>query len=99
MQQASEGQLDFVEELRLRSWARLNHVPAEQRLAAWHPVVLDEMRRRDADGSTFVSDTNLGALYVPLVPTSTYMVHPGHSAIPEPHFSREGSLTERYYIG
>ena len=42
--------VDFIEELRLRRWARENYVPASQRDARWHPVVLDEMRRKDAEG-------------------------------------------------
>jgi hypothetical protein len=39
--------IDFVRELRLRQWARQNFVPAEKRKATWHPVVLDEMQKRD----------------------------------------------------
>ncbi len=45
------GELDFVEELRLRRWARENYVPAESRERSWHPVVLDEMRRKDNEKS------------------------------------------------
>lgn len=37
------AELDFIEELRLRCWARENYVPAEQRLVSWHPVVHHEM--------------------------------------------------------
>jgi hypothetical protein len=39
--------LDFIEELRLRRWARQNFVPVEQRLTSWHPIVLDEMLSKD----------------------------------------------------
>ena len=44
--------VDFIEELRLRRWARENYVPRGQRQLAWHPVVHDEMDRKDveADG-------------------------------------------------
>ncbi|HZT81794.1 MAG TPA: hypothetical protein VFA26_16325 [Gemmataceae bacterium] len=42
-------ELDFIEELRLRRWARENHVPPELREATWHPVILDEMARKDLD--------------------------------------------------
>jgi len=42
-----EVDLDFIEELRLRRWARQNYVPPEQRKSSWHPVVLDEMDRKD----------------------------------------------------
>jgi hypothetical protein len=41
--------MDFVRELRLRQWARQNFVPAESRKMSWHPVVLDEMMRRDLE--------------------------------------------------
>ena len=41
--------LDFIEELRLRRWARENFVPVEQRLSNWHPIILDEMVRKDLE--------------------------------------------------
>ncbi|HKI35328.1 MAG TPA: hypothetical protein VKA46_25950 [Gemmataceae bacterium] len=44
-----EVDLDFIEELRLRRWARQNYVPPEQRDSSWHPVVRDEMDRKDLE--------------------------------------------------
>src|SRR5262245_11590486 len=44
-----EVDLDFIEELRLRRWARQNYVPPEQRDSSWHPVVLDEMDQKDVE--------------------------------------------------
>ncbi len=44
--------IDFIEELRLRCWARENFVPANQRNTTWHPIVLEEMGRKDGDMST-----------------------------------------------
>ena len=41
--------IDLIRELRLRQWARTNYVPETGRSADWHPVVLDEMRRRDEE--------------------------------------------------
>jgi hypothetical protein len=41
------AELDMIEELRLRRWARENYVPREKRNTTWHPVVLDEMSRKD----------------------------------------------------
>src|SRR5262245_57209752 len=41
--------LDLVEELRLRRWARANHVPVADRDADWHPVILDEMSCKDLE--------------------------------------------------
>ncbi len=44
---SSVAELDMIEELRLRRWARENYVPREQRQNSWHPVVLDEMAKKD----------------------------------------------------
>jgi hypothetical protein len=41
--------VDFIEELRLRRWARENYVPEGRRAESWHPIVLEEMSRRDAE--------------------------------------------------
>lgn len=49
--------IDFIEELRLRRWARENYVTAERRESAWHPVVLDEMKSKDYDQSTAYATT------------------------------------------
>jgi hypothetical protein len=40
-------ELDFIEELRLRRWARENYVPRDRRELSWHPVILDEMSRKE----------------------------------------------------
>jgi len=48
MQAVVEG-LDFIEEIRLRTWARENYVPADDRDDTWHPVVLEEMRKKDRE--------------------------------------------------
>ena len=40
-------ELDFIEELRLRRWARENYVPPTQRQQSWHPVVHEEMEKKD----------------------------------------------------
>jgi hypothetical protein len=39
--------VDFIEELRLRRWAREHYVPRNQRQLSWHAVILDEMDRKD----------------------------------------------------
>jgi hypothetical protein len=43
------AELDFIEELRLRRWARENYVPRGQRQPSWHEIVHDEMNRRDLE--------------------------------------------------
>lgn len=41
--------VDFIEELRLRRWARENYVAKEQRSQSWHPVVIEEMEKKDVE--------------------------------------------------
>jgi hypothetical protein len=42
-------ELDFIEELRLRRWARENYAPRGDRQHTWHPIVHDEMARKDVE--------------------------------------------------
>lgn len=44
------AELDFIEELRLRRWARENFVSRDERKASWHPVIHDEMDRKELEG-------------------------------------------------
>lgn len=46
--------VDLIEELRLRRWARENYVPATQRDTTWHPIILDEMGRKDGEAQLVV---------------------------------------------
>jgi hypothetical protein len=43
------AEVDLIEELRLRRWAREHYVPRDRREATWHPVILDEMDRKDLE--------------------------------------------------
>jgi hypothetical protein len=45
-------ELDLIEELRLRRWAREHYAPRGQRLPAWHPVVHEEMSKKDLEMGT-----------------------------------------------
>jgi hypothetical protein len=42
-------EVDFIEEMRLRRWARENYVSADERDVMWHPIVLVEMKRKDEE--------------------------------------------------
>lgn len=42
-------EVDPVEEIRLRTWARKHYAPNRERDNNWHPVVLDEMNRKDRE--------------------------------------------------
>ena len=44
-----DAELDLVEEMRLRTWARRNYVAACEREESWHAVILDEMTRIDEE--------------------------------------------------
>jgi hypothetical protein len=46
---SSVMEMDFIEELRLRCWARENYVPPEKRERTWHPVVHEEMKNKDSE--------------------------------------------------
>lgn len=67
MSDAMEFDLDAIDELRLRRWARRHYVAADQRNLSWHSVVLDEMRRKDKEHLGTASRQSYGAL-VPLAP-------------------------------
>jgi hypothetical protein len=43
------AEVDLIEEIRLRTWARRNYAPQGERAQTWHPIVLDEMRRKDRE--------------------------------------------------
>ncbi len=52
MRFGSGAEVDFIEELRLRRWARENYVPVSQRERTWHPIILEEMGRKDQDSQS-----------------------------------------------
>ena len=49
LEQESTFDVDPVEEMRMRTWARRHYAPAQDRDENWHPIVLDEMVRRDRE--------------------------------------------------
>jgi hypothetical protein len=51
MTSSGMSELDFIEELRMRRWARENYVPHGRRQDSWHPVVHDEMSKKDFENS------------------------------------------------
>ena len=50
---AGETEIDPIEEIRPRTWARKHYAPAQERDESWHPVVLDEMSKKDHEGDGF----------------------------------------------
>ncbi|MAT14373.1 MAG: hypothetical protein CMJ46_03790 [Planctomyces sp.] len=84
---------DIVKELRLRSWARQNYVVLADRSKDWHPIVLDEMNRRDneilavqTEKEAWMQAKAGGGNVVPLVPGSILALHAPHKQVPAPKF-------------
>ena len=48
----TNGFVDLIEEIRLRTWARENYTQPEQRRPEWNPIVLEEMELRDHELAT-----------------------------------------------
>ena len=91
--------IDFVRELRLRQWARQHYVPSDARKSTWHPVVLDEMHRRDeelADDSPHIGDPNPET--GPLVANVSLEVH-GDSDEPMASTEQKASSTHAWHAG
>ena len=41
--------MDLIEEFQMRRWARENYVPPDERDETWHPVIQDEMMKKDGE--------------------------------------------------
>jgi len=50
------SELDFIEELRLRRWARENYVPRGERNDSWHPVIQEEMKKKDVESGSHLTE-------------------------------------------
>jgi hypothetical protein len=48
-EQVRSHDVDPIEEMRMRTWARRHYAPVDQRDGSWHPIVLDEMFRKDRE--------------------------------------------------
>ena len=44
-------ELDPIAEMKLRTWARRNYCRPGERDGAWHPVILEEMSRKDDENA------------------------------------------------
>ncbi len=93
--------IDLIKEFRLRRWARMYYVPVDERAANWHPVVLEEMRRIDAEHEARQPVQPRSAGFVPLAPQEYSTrdphrrLHPVHSEIPEPNVVKRCESSDR----
>jgi len=76
--------IDIVKELRLRRWARQYYVPADERAASWHPIVIEEMALKDDE--LLISSRSRAPVtsFVPLASTPIQRVHPQHQLPEQP---------------
>lgn len=54
------AEVDFIEELRLRRWAREHYVPSGKRQSSWHPIIHEEMGKKDRE----MGDTDVAPEFV-----------------------------------
>ncbi len=90
MSQQKIQKLNIIRELRLRRWARIHFVPAEERSSTWHPVVLEEMAIRDLEFQRMEeqSQQSITSQFVPLAPMPINILHPAHEKIAEPKLAK-----------
>ena len=94
MMQAAAS-LDLVEELRLRRWAREHYVVASQRDAGWHPMIHEEMARKEQDLIAERIDP-IGSRYVPL-PVEAPSLHAPHEVKPPRFLASPRHAEELHY--
>ena len=85
--------LDLVEEFRLRRWARENYVPVDARCVDWHPVILEEMDRRDEEAARLVAPEIVAARFYPNRRLDEVF---GPHEI-RPHFEASGSVSREMH--
>lgn len=89
MRTADTTGVDLIKEFRLRQWARTHYVDTTQRGKNWHPIVLEEMRFRDAELEQAAADISwIRSPFVPLEPTEVHFIDEAHPPVPAPK-SRE----------
>ncbi|MCH7687722.1 MAG: hypothetical protein IH899_13730 [Planctomycetes bacterium] len=91
--------VDFIKELRLRRWARCNYVAQSERHNSLHPIVLDEMSKRDLERDLQAFQPPPSAAFVPLEPTDSHLLHSPHQLPEEPKVFRTKKPVEHYIIG
>ena len=85
----SDESVGVIQELRLRRWACENYVRPEQRRRTWHPIVLEEMAKRDAEVLRIESSEPVPSAYVPLAPGEITFWEPAHPDCPQPQLLKQ----------
>jgi hypothetical protein len=91
--------VDLIKELRLRRWARCHYVAQSERSDSWHPIVLNEMSKRDLERDLETFRQPPSSAFVPLEPTDFYVLHGPREFPEEPKVYRTKKPVEHYIIG
>ena len=93
--------LDLLKELQLRRWARENYVVENRRDGGWHPVILAEMRAKDAELAAESHRRPVASSYVPLAPSPVthHLLDGPHTAANRPNISQIPERVEYYVHG
>jgi hypothetical protein len=91
--------VDLTKELRLRRWARTHYVTQSKRSDSWHPIVLNEMSKRDLERDLEAFQPTPSSAFVPLDPTGFHYLHGPHQFPEEPKVFRTKKPVEHYIIG
>lgn len=90
------GNVDLIEELQLRRWARQHYLPPAQRPAFWHPIVLEEMAFRDQeDAQRAAAETETWGPFVPLAPLEWFDLHAAHGRVQKPQTRKSFSAMSK----
>lgn len=100
MPDSNRREVDLISELQMRRWARENYVPEPRRDGGWHPLVLHEMKLRDAELNGIDDRLSSRAYgFVPLPPTSIPRLDQPHRRLDQPKLLQAIEPTEIYVHG
>lgn len=78
----------LLSEFRMRRWARMHYVSADQRKETWNPIVLDEMKIKDQEMREAEENSmkaRVSSMYVPLAPGVITRIDEPHAETAAPH--------------
>ncbi len=93
-----QARTSLLTEFRLRRWARMHYVSADQRKATWNPIVLDEMQNKDQEMHEAEENSmkaRVSSMYVPLAPGIITRIDQSHEEPAAPHILKMQDRSSR----